>query len=64
MASKMKMTGIRLTDEQNFKMRYIANYNHRKINDEFRLIIEKHIKEYEAEHGPIQLNLDRQGGGE
>ncbi len=49
------MTGIRLSDEQNAKIRYIAEYNHRKLNDEFRLIIDKHIKEYEAEHGEIKL---------
>ena len=61
MATKMKMTGVRLTDEQNYKIRYIAQENHRKINDELRLIIEKHITTYEAEHGEIQFS-DRGGG--
>lgn len=55
MTTKMKMTGIRLTDDQNYKMRYIAQYNHRKINDEFRLIIENHINKFEKEYGEIQL---------
>lgn len=56
MATKMKMTGIRLSDEQNEKIRYIAEYNHRKLNDEFRIIIERHIKEFEAEYGEIKIN--------
>lgn len=52
----MKMTGIRLSDEQNEKIRYIAEFNHRKLNDEFRIIIERHIKEFETEYGEIQIN--------
>ena len=56
MASKEKMTGIRLSDEQNYKMRFIANMNHRKLNDEFRLLVDKHIEEYEKEHGTIDIN--------
>lgn len=56
MASKEKMTGIRLSDEQNYKMRYIANFNHRKINDEFRLIVDEHIAEHEMKYGKIKLD--------
>lgn len=56
MATKLKMTGIRLTDEQNYKIRYIADQHHRKINDEFRLIVDKHIQLYELEHGEIKLD--------
>lgn len=55
MASKEKMTGIRLSDIQNLKIRYIAEYNHRKLNDEFRLIVDKRIAEFEKEHGSIEL---------
>ena len=57
MATNMKMTGIRLSDEQNYKIRYIAENNHRKLNDELRLIIDRHIKEYETEHGKIPVKL-------
>lgn len=53
MASKEKMTGIRLSDEQNYKIRHIAKINQRKLNDELRLIINKHIEEYERENGKI-----------
>lgn len=56
MSSKEKMTGIRLSDEQHKKIRYIAEQNHRKLNDEFRLIIDRHIKRYEEDNGEIKLD--------
>lgn len=55
MATNKKMTGIRMTDELNYKIRYIAEKNHRKLNDEITMIIEKYIKEYEFENGIIEL---------
>lgn len=55
MASKEKMTGIRLSDEQNFKMREIAKRNSRKLNDEFRLMINNYIDEYEKINGKIEI---------
>ena len=54
MSSKEKMTGVRLSDEQNYKIRYIAEKNNRKLNDEFRLMVDKHIKAYEKENGEIK----------
>ena len=64
MSTTMKMTGIRLADDQSYKIRYIAAQNHRKINDELRLIINKHIAAYEAEHGEIPLpDRNPVGGG-
>ena len=58
MASKEKMTGIRLSDEQNYKIRYIAEKNHRKLNDEFRMIIDKHIQLYELQNGEIKVEKE------
>ena len=55
MASKQKMTGIRLTDEQSYKIRYIAEQHHRKLNDKFRLMVDKQIQLYELEHGEIKI---------
>ena len=55
MASKEKMTGIRLSDEQSYKIRYIAEQHHRKLNDEFRLMVDNHIKLYELENGEIKI---------
>lgn len=60
MGSKEKMTGIRLSDIQNYKIRYIAEQHHRKINDEFRLMIDNYIADYESEHGTIDVD-PRQG---
>lgn len=57
MSSKQKMTGIRLSDEMNYKIRYIAESNHRKINDEFRLMIEQYIKSYEELNGEIEVKI-------
>lgn len=58
MPSKLKMTGLRLTEEQNYKIRYIAEQNHRKINDEFKMIVENYIKEYESKNGIIQIKKE------
>lgn len=58
MASKEKMTGIRLSKEQNYKIRYIAEKNYRTINDEFRLIVDKHINEYELQNGEIKIESE------
>ena len=66
MPSKLKMTGLRLTEEQNYKIRYIAEQNHRKINDEFKMIVENYIKEYESKNGIIQIKKEIKenlGGG-
>lgn len=56
MASKEKMTGIRLSDEQHYKIRHIAEKNHRKLNDELRMIIDKHIQRYEEDNGTIKID--------
>lgn len=59
MASKEKMTGVRLSDEKYYKIRFIAEANHRKLNDELRLIIDKHIQEFEIEHGQIIIQEEK-----
>lgn len=35
------------------KMKFIADYNYRSVSKELELIIEKHIKDFEDEHGEI-----------
>ena len=55
MTSKERMLGIRLSEEQHYKIRYIAEKNHRKINDEMRMIIDKHIQRYEDDNGEIKI---------
>ena len=59
MASREKMTGIRLSDEQNYKIRYIAEKNHRKLNDEFRMIVDRHIQLYELQNGEIIIEEEK-----
>lgn len=56
MSSKERMLGIRLSEEQHYKIRYIAEKNHRKINDEMRMIIDKHIQRYEDDNGEIKID--------
>lgn len=56
MASKERMLGIRLSEEQHYKIRFIAEKNHRKINDEMRMIIDKHIQRYEDDNGEIKID--------
>ena len=57
MPSKLKQTILRLSDEQNFKIRYIAEKNYRTINDEFKMILDAYIASYEAEHGEIKAEV-------
>ena len=59
MPSKLKMTGIRLTEEQNYKIRYIAEKHYRTLNDEFKMIVDKHIQLYELEHGEIKMEEEQ-----
>lgn len=61
MPSKLKQTILRLNEEQRIKMKYISEQNYRSLNDEFKLMIDKHIADYESQHGKIEL--PPQGGG-
>lgn len=63
MASKNKMTGIRLSDEQNRKIRFIARKNYRTLNDEFRLMVDEYIAEYELQNGVIPSSFDNDVNG-
>lgn len=54
------------TKQENIdKMKIIAKSNKRSLAKELEYIVEKHINDYEAEHGEIMLpteNDDLQGG--
>lgn len=58
MPSKLPITTLRLQEPTNSKIRHIANQNHRKLNDEITMIIEKHIQMYEYEHGEIKIEKE------
>ena len=37
------------------KFRYISDNNFRTVNKELEMLMQRHIVEYEREHGPIRL---------
>lgn len=50
------------TEENRQKFKYIAEQNKRNISKELEYLVEKHIQEYEAEHGKIQTPENFRGG--
>ena len=58
MPSDLPIITLRLAHEDNAKIKYIANDNCRKINDELKMLVLKHIKEYEAIHGELIIEED------
>lgn len=59
MPSKIPITTLRLKEPTNSKIRYIAEKNNKKMNEEITELIENRIKEYENEHGEIRLEKDK-----
>lgn len=55
MPSNLTRITIRLGEELNTKIRFIAEHNHRKINDEFKLIVEEYVNKFEETYGEIKL---------
>lgn len=53
MPSDLPIITLRLSHEDNAKIKYIASDNCRKINDEIKKLVLNHIKEYEAKHGDL-----------
>ena len=52
-----KMTGFRFTDEKLVpKLDVIAKANKRNRNQQMEWFLEQYIREYEAEHGKIELD--------
>lgn len=49
------LVSFRCDNEMKAKLEYIANKNTRTRNEEMIHIIKKHIAEYEAEHGEIEI---------
>lgn len=46
---------LRIPQEMLDKLGYIASYEGRTKNKELEQLIKKHIAEFEATHGPIQI---------
>ena len=53
----VKQTGFRFTDESIIaKLDVIAKANKRNRNQQTEWVLDKYIREYEAEHGKIELD--------
>ncbi|PNV61487.1 hypothetical protein C0033_12950 [Clostridium sp. chh4-2] len=56
MPSKLPVIRANTTDNNIIKMKTIAKHNKRSLAKELEYIIEKHIAEFEAEHGEITID--------
>ena len=57
--TKNKSLGIRVDDELRHKIRYIAEYDGRSVNNLVMRLIQQCIREFEAENGPIPTSNDK-----
>ena len=55
MKDKLPRYTLRIDQMDLDKLAYIAEYNGRSKNREIEFLIRRHIKEFETEHGSIQL---------
>lgn len=55
MPSKLPIIKANTTEENIIKMKAIAKENKRSLAKELEYIIEKHIDDYEQEHGEIEI---------
>ena len=58
---KKKHLSLRLDDETRLKLRYIAKYEGRSINGQVMHLIYSCIRDYEKEHGKIDLSEQNNG---
>ena len=56
MSSQLPQFTIRIDKTILDKLKYIADYNARSANREIEVIIKRHIKNFELEHGTRDLN--------
>ena len=53
--TKNKSLGIRVDDELRYKIRYIADYDGRSVNNLVMRLIQQCIRDFETENGPIPV---------
>lgn len=58
MPSSVPMRGLRMPDELYLKLRYIADKESRSYNQEAVYILKLFVDRYEAEHGPITVDVE------
>ena len=56
MPSKLPIIKANTSDENIIRMKYIAKWNKRSLAKELEYIVEKHIAEFEEEHGTIEID--------
>lgn len=50
-----KHLGLRIDEQTHYKLKYIAEYEGRSINKQVIHLIQKCIRAYERENGPIDM---------
>lgn len=50
---EIKHLGLRIAPELHQKLAYISNYEGRSLNGQVYYLIQRCIREFEQEHGPI-----------
>lgn len=55
MPSKLPVIKANTSEDNIIKMKTIARYNKRSLAKELEYIVEKHIMEFEKEHGKIEV---------
>lgn len=61
MPSNLPKFTLRTDRETLEKFRYVADNNFRTVNKELEMLMQKHIADYEREHGPIVLPENQEG---
>lgn len=54
-----KHLGIEIDPELHYKLHYISKYEGRSANGQILYLIRKCIKEFEAQEGRIEIELDK-----
>lgn len=57
MSSSLQKFTLRIPAQIIDKLKYVADHNGRSANREIEHIIQKHIEDWEAIHGPIPLEV-------
>ena len=58
MAERRAMRSCRLSDDIYLKAKHLADLENRSFNNWLENLLQKTIKEYEAEYGAIPVNTD------
>ena len=57
--AKEKNIGIRIDDELRLKLKYVADYDDRSMNNLVVRLIQSYIQNFEKKHGPIDLGEEK-----